>query len=113
MKTKHRAKSLFDREMENPAFRKSYEDEMGALKLEVQFFQALRKSHLSYAEIAEILETNKGNISRDLKGGRLRLATIPRIERWASAVGMRFVPLLISKTKAHQILPKLHKLIAA
>ena len=113
MQTKHRVKSLFEREMEDPTFRKHFQDEMDALKLEVQFFHALRRSHLSYAQIAEILQTNKGNISRDLKGGRLRLATIPRIERWASAVGMRFVPLLISKQKAHQILPKLQRLIAA
>jgi hypothetical protein len=113
MKIKNRVKSLFEREMENPTFRKHFHDEMDALKLEVQFFHALQRSHLSYAEVAEILNTHKGNISRDLKGGRLRLATIPRIERWANAVGMRFVPLLISKEKAHYILPKLQKLIAA
>ena len=113
MRNKRKFKSLIDREMENPKFRKLFEQEYEALKLEIQILTALERQELTYSDLAKALHTSKSNISRDLKGGGISTATLARVFKIAEAIGMRFIPLLVPKKKEKNILPKIQRLLAA
>jgi len=110
---KTKVKSLFEREMEDPGFRARFEEEHKIFKIEVQLLAALEKSGLTYEELARVISSHRSNISRDLKGGGINSATLSRIRKLAGALGMVFIPLVISKRKASQIIPQLEKLMAA
>lgn len=110
---KTKFKTMSDREMENKEFRKYVEETEDAFQLEVQILKALEEKHLTYADLARKLGTDRCHISRDLKGGGIRSATLSRITKMAKALGMKFIPLMISEKEEKAILPKLAKLIAA
>src|SRR5579864_7091321 len=113
MKNKTKVKSLFDREMENPEFRRKFQEEYELFKLEVQLQRALEQSGLTYEQLAQAINSHKSNISRDLKGGGISSATLGRIRKLADALGMTFIPLLIAKKNLPRVLPQLQKLMAA
>ena len=113
MKSKKRAKSLFDREMEDPAYRKRHEESYELFKIEVQLLNALERKHWSYSDLARVLHTHKNTISRDLKGGNLRAVSIGRITKMAEALGLKFFPLCIPKQKAKRVLPVIDNLVTA
>ncbi len=108
-----KAKSTFDREMENPEFRNLFEESWPAFQVEVQLLKALEGKQWSYSDLAKVLHTQKSAISRDLKGGGIRSASITRIAKMAEALGMRFIPFCVSEKKAREILPAIKKLLAA
>jgi len=113
MKTKEKFKTISGREMEDPEFRKLFEETWPAFQLEVQLLNALERRHWTYADLAKVLHTQKSAISRDLKGGGLRFASIARISKMAEALGMKFVPFCISEKKAKQFVPVIKKLVTA
>ena len=113
MKNKTKVRSLFDREMENPDFRRRFQEEYELFKLEVQLLTALEQSGLTYEQLARAINSHKGNISRDLKGNGIANASLSRIRKLADALGMTFIPLLIAKKNLPRILPQLEKLMAA
>ena len=82
-------------------------------KLEVQLLLALERKHWSYDDLAKAIGTQKGHISRDLKGGGIQTASVARVSRIAEALGMKFLPLCISRDKLKGILPKIEKLVTA
>jgi transcriptional regulator with XRE-family HTH domain len=110
---KTKFKTMAEREMEDPAFRKHFEDTWDAFQIEVQMLNALEKKHWSYTDLAKLVGTDRSHVSRDLKGGGMRSATISRITKMAEALGMKFVPILISRKKEKDLLPKIHRLVAA
>jgi transcriptional regulator with XRE-family HTH domain len=113
MKRKWRVKSQLARELEDPEYRKRFEADYAAFKLEVQLLLALERKHWSYSDLAKAIGTQKSHISRDLKGGGLSSASLSRIAKMAEALGLRFIPLCISEKKAKQALPLILKLVAA
>jgi hypothetical protein len=113
MKRKWRVKSQLARDLEDPAYRKRFEADYAAFKLEVQLLLALERKHWSYSDLAKAVGTQKSHISRDLKGGGLGSASLSRIAKMAEALGMRFVPLCISEKKFKQALPLILKLATA
>ena len=113
MKNKTKFKSIMDREMEDPEYRRLFEETWPAFQLEVQLLNALERKHWSYSHLAKVLHTQKSAISRDLKGGGLRYASIARIAKMAQALGLKFVPLCVSNKKAREALPVIKKLVAA
>ncbi len=113
MKTKNRVKSLFEREMEEPEFRRLFEETWPAFQIEVQLLNALEQKHWSYADLAKVLHTHKSAISRDLKSGGLRSASIARIAKMAGALGLKFFPLCLSEKEANRILPMIKRAAAA
>lgn len=113
MKRKWQVKSQLARDLEKPEYRKRFEADYEALKLEVQLLLALERKHWSYSDLARAVGTQKSHISRDLKGGGLGSASISRITKMAEALGLRFFPLCISEKKIKQALPLFRKLAAA
>jgi DNA-binding phage protein len=113
MKRKWHVKSQLARDLEDPEYRKRFEADYAAFKLEVQLLLALERKHWSYSDLAKAVGTQKSHISRDLKGGGLGSASISRIAKIAEALGLRFVPLCISEDKIKQALPVIMKLVAA
>ncbi|MEK7383209.1 MAG: hypothetical protein AAB262_07970 [Elusimicrobiota bacterium] len=99
--------------MEDPDYRKRHEESYEALKLEVQFINALEKKHWTYADLAKVMHTQKSGISRDLKGGGLKFASMDRVARMAEALGLKFISFCVAETKAKQVLPVIEKLVAA
>ena len=94
-----KSKSLFEREMESPSFRKKYKENKKSLRLELQILDALEKKHLTFETFAKRVGTQKSNVSRDLKGKGLWTATIGRVERMAKALDCDFVPLFLPRDK--------------
>jgi len=105
MKRKHNFKTISDREMENPDFRKRFEETWPAFQLEVRLLKALESKHWSYSDLARVMGTQKSGISRDLKSGGLRSASIARVAKMAEALGLLFFPLCISAREAKRFLP--------
>ena len=102
-----------ERDLENPEYRKRFESDYEAFKLEVQLLLALERKHWSYSDLARAMGTHKSHISRDLKGGGLASASISRIAKMAGALGLRFLPLCVPESKMKQFLPVIKKLVAA
>ena len=113
MKNKKKFKSVFDREMEDPEFRRLFEEGWPAFQLEVQLLNALERKHWSYSDLAKVLHTQKSAISRDLKSGGIRSASISRISKMAQALGLKFLPLCISEKQMKKVLPIIKRLAAA
>lgn len=105
MKSKNKFKTISDREMENPDFKKHFEETWPGFQLEVRLLKALEQKHWSYSDLAKVMGTQKSGISRDLKSGGLRSASISRIAKISDALGLKFVPLCISAREAKLILP--------
>jgi transcriptional regulator with XRE-family HTH domain len=104
-----KAKGLLARKMEDPAYRKRFEESYELFKLEVKLLNALERKHWSYSDLARAVGTNKSQISRDLNGG-LGTASIGRVSKMADALGLRFIPLCLPKEKMKRALPILKKL---
>lgn len=113
MKRRWRVKSQLARDLEDPEYRKRFDEDYAALKLEVQLLLALERKHWSYSDLAKAVGTQKSHISRDLKGGGLGSASLSRIAKMAEALGLKFVPLCISEKKIKQSLPLIMKLVTA
>ena len=107
-----KSKTLFEKEMKKPSFKKSYWKNREVFKLELQFLRALEENDLTYEKFAKLVGSSKGNIARDLKTYGLGRASVHRIEKMAEALGMEFVPLLLPKdgTKREERLHELLKL---
>lgn len=113
MKRKRNVKSQLAKDLEDPEYRKRFEADYEAFKLEVQFLLAMERKHWSYSDLARAVGTQKSHISRDLKAGGLASASISRIAKMAEALGLRFVPLCVSEKKIKQALPVIKKLASA
>jgi hypothetical protein len=113
MKNKTKPRGLLARKMEDPAYRKRHEESYELLNLEVQLLNALEKKHWTYADLARVMHTQKSAISRDLKGGGLRTASMARVAKMAEALGMRFFPFCVAENKASLVLPVIMKMAAA
>jgi len=100
-----------EQEMENPEYRKVFEEGWPAFQLEVQFLTALEKKHWSYSDLAKILHTHRSSVCRDLTGGGLKTASISRIAKMANALGMKFFPICVSEEKAKATVPVIKKLV--
>lgn len=111
--SKRKFKTIMEQEMEDPEFRKLFEEGWPAFQLEVQILNALERKHWSYSHLAKVLHTQKSAISRDLKGGGLRSASISRIAKMADVLGLKFFPLCVSEKKVKDALPVIKKLVAA
>ena len=110
MKTPIKVRGMLEKNLEDPGYRKRFEEGYEAFELEVQILNALEAKSWTFARLAEATQTSKSNISRDLSGGGLLRATLSRIRRIADALGMRLVMLLIPKDQAHFIVPKLEEI---
>jgi len=110
MKNHKRMESLFQKEMQRPAFRKAYQEEKKAFTLELQIAGILKEEGWSYEDFAKRIGSAKSHVSRDLKGG-LKHATVARVERIAKALHMRYLPLLIPEKKANKIVPRIMQLV--
>ena len=113
MKTKGKPHGLLARKMGDPAYRKRHEESYELLKLEVQLLLALERKHWTYADLARVMHTQKSAISRDLKGGGLRSASMSRIAKMAQALGLRFFSFCVAEDKAGEVLPFIRKMVAA
>ena len=109
MKSKNKFKTISDREMENPDFKKHFEETWPGFQLEVRLLNALEQKHWSYSHLAKVMGTQKSGISRDLKGGGLRSASIARIAKMSEALGLKFFPLCVSARESELILPFIKK----
>lgn len=113
MKRRKSVKSQLAKDLEDPAYRKRFDADYEAFKLEVQLLLALERKHWSYADLARATGTQKSHVSRDLKGGGLRSASISRVAKMAEALGLRFLPLCIREERMPRALPVIKKLVAA
>jgi len=106
-----RLKSLLQQKMENPEHRKRHDEQYAAFKLEVQILDALERKGWTYDDLAQTTNTQKSNISRDLRAGGILSASFSRIARIAEALGMKLLALLIPKEQEQLILPKIEALV--
>ncbi|MFH1258847.1 MAG: helix-turn-helix transcriptional regulator [Elusimicrobiota bacterium] len=111
MKRKWNVKSQIERKLENPVYRKKFEEDYEDFKIAVQILNALEKKNWSYNDLAKATGTNKSHISRDLKAGGIEKASVGRLAQIAEAMDMTFIPLFVSRHKQKQILSKLHRLV--
>lgn len=113
MKNKAKPRGLLARKMEDPAYRKRHEESYESLKLEVQLLNALERKRWTYADLARVMRTQKSAISRDLKGGGLRSASMLRVAKMAEALGLRFFSFCVAEKRARRVLPVIRRLVAA
>ena len=113
MKTKTKSVGYLNRKLEDPAYRKRADARYAMFQLEVQILLAMEKRGWTFADLAKAVGTSKGNISRDLSGGMINSATLPRLARIGEALGLRFVPLFIPEQSVAELEPKIRKLIPA
>jgi hypothetical protein len=113
MKNKEKPRGLLARKNEDPAYRKRHDESYELLKLEVQFLNALEKKHWTYADLARAMHTQKSAVSRDLKGGGLRSASMARVAKMAEALGLRFFSFCVAEEKASGVLPIIKKMATA
>jgi transcriptional regulator with XRE-family HTH domain len=113
MKTKTKSVGYLNRKLEDPVYRKHFDKRYAIFQLEVQILLAMEKRGWTFADLAKAVGTSKGNISRDLSGGMINSATLPRLARIGEALGLRFLPLFIPEKSAAEIEPKIRKLIPA
>ena len=106
-------KSQMERDLEDPAYRKKFEEGYELFKLEVQILNALEKKGWSYSDLARVMRTKTSNVSRDLAGAKIYSATVSRLAKMADALDSKFLPLFVSKKKERALLPKIQKLLAA
>src|SRR3989338_2708610 len=97
MTHRYNLKSQMERDLENPAYRKKFEEGYELFKLEVQILNALEKKGWSYSDLAKIMHTKVSNISRDLTGGKIHFATVARLVKMADALDAKFLPLFVPK----------------
>ena len=109
---KSRAKGLLARKMDDPAYRRRHEESYELLKLEVQFLNALEKKNWTYADLAKVMHTQKSGISRDLKDGGLRSASMARVAKMAEALGLKLFSFCVAERKAKRVLPIINNLVA-
>lgn len=112
MKPKNKVVGMLNKELEDPEFRKAFEQAGFEFELEEQILHAMEAKGWSYADLAKAVGTQKSNISRDLNGG-INSATVARLLKIAEALGLRFVPLFVPKRAEKEVLPKIKKLLAA
>lgn len=110
---KRRVKGLLERKLEDPNYRKRFEQGYAAFELEVQILNALEQKGWTFADLAKVMHTAKSNISRDLSGGGIHSATISRLVKMGKALGFKFLPLFVPEKKEKEVLPKIHKLVTA
>ncbi len=113
MKSTHKVKGLIERKLENHEYRKKFEAGYRAFELEVQILNALESKKWSYSDLARVMHTNKSNISRDLSAGGIHSASVGRIEKMAAALGFKFLAVFVPVSREKEVLPKIHKLLAA
>lgn len=113
MSAKAHVKGLIERKLENPEYRRRFEEEHELFKLEVQLLTALERQGMTYEELAKRIHTSRSHISRDLRQGGISSAKLGRIRKMADALGLAFIPLVLPKRKVSQILPRLERLLAA
>ena len=106
-------KSQMEKDLEDPVYRKKFDEGYELFKLEVQILNALEKKGWSYSDLAKVMHTKTSNISRDLAGGKIHFATVSRLVKMADALDSKFLPLFVPKKKGGTILPKIQKLLAA
>ena len=106
-------RGLLERKLDSPVFRARFEREYPAFILEVQMLKALERKGWTYDDLARRLHTSKANISRDLRAGGIRSATLKRVTKMAEALGMEFLPLLIAQKAGGRILPRIQQLMMA
>jgi hypothetical protein len=107
--------SLFEREMQKPAFRQAYERERKNFALEVQFLNLLEGNQMKLADLARTLGMPRGNVTRDLSQRAIRYATLSRVQTIANAIDADFVPVILPRDpqKRRTVLDKLEKTFAA
>ena len=110
---RNKPKSMLDRKMEDPAYRKRFEQRYPLFQLEVQLLNAIEEKGWTLSDLAMAMHTHKGNISRDLSSGKIQSATISRITKMAEVLGLKFHPLFVPERKERILMPKIHKLLTA
>ena len=113
MKTKPKVIGQLNRQLLDPVYRERFEKEYALFKIEVQILLAMEKRGWNYADLARAVGTSKGNISRDISGGRINSATVKRLTRIADALGLRFLPLFVPKKIDAKLEANIYGLIAA
>ena len=108
-----KVRSLFERRMASKGFRERFEKEYPVFQLEVQILNALERKGWTYSKFAKALGTKKGNVSRDLRTGSIRRATIARVARMAQVLDYDFVPIFVPLKKEPVILSEIQKLLAS
>ena len=113
MRNKEKPRGLLARKSEDYSYRKRHEESYELLKLEVQFLNALERKHWTYADLARAMHTQKSAVSRDLKGGGLRSASLARVGKMAEVLGLRLFSFCVAEDKASRVLPLIKKMAAA
>ena len=100
-------KSLLERKMADRGFKERFEKEYPIFQLEVQILNALERKGWTYSRFAKALGTKKSNVSRDLKTGSIRRATIARVARIGHALDYNFAPIFVPLKKESKILSEI------
>lgn len=113
MRTKTKVMGQLNRQLQDPVYRKRFEKGYALFKLEIQILLAMEKRGWTYDDLAKAVGTSKGNISRDLSGGKINSATVSRLVRIGEALGLRFIPVFVPEKSADEVASKIQELVAA
>jgi hypothetical protein len=108
---KKNKKSMLDKKMADPEYKKRFDERFGAFKLEAQLLHAMEMKGWGYNELAAAIGSHKSNLSRDFKQGGLFNAAYSRINKMAAVLGMTLVSVLIPKNQERILLPKIDEVI--
>jgi len=111
--SKPKVAGYLNRKLQDPVYRDRFEKEYAVFQLEVQILLAMEKRGWTFTDLAKAVGTSKGNISRDLSGGRINSATVTRLTRIADALGLRFLPLFVPKMTDAELELKIRALLVA
>ncbi len=95
-------KSAFDEFMEDSESKKLYKKLEPQFRLEYQMAMALEGLGKDKTTLAKDLKINKSEVTRKLNGG-ISNATLPTVQKYAEALGQKFIPLLVPKDKEEEV----------
>jgi transcriptional regulator with XRE-family HTH domain len=81
-------KSIYDRKMEDPKFRETYEEVSANLAIGERIAELRHKSHITQAELAERVHTSRTAIAR-YESGKYDNYNIVTLKRIAKALGQK------------------------
>ncbi|MFA6435105.1 MAG: helix-turn-helix transcriptional regulator [Elusimicrobiales bacterium] len=107
----NKTRSLLERKMDDPEYRKYHYTAYDVFKLEAQILLTMEHKGWSYADLARATHTSKSNVSRDLKAGGIMSASFSRIARIAEVLGMKLIPVLAPKEHEYSIAQKIEEIV--
>ena len=103
-------RSVFDKIMANSERRESYKKRAMQFELGYQIQRVMMETEVGQKDLVEELGVDKAEVSRKVNGG-LEKSNMATIQRYAKALGCRFIPLIVREEDVNDVHERLEGLI--